>query len=87
MRKKKLVITAHFLVQNSARPANFCGDKIMQLYKEGFTADLDFNNRWEPGDSDFSALQDLEVRSSSLLSSKSNKFKNTMVLSKKVNLY
>lgn len=55
----------------------------MQLCKEGFTAAWDFNNRWETVDSDFSVLQNLEARSSSLLSSKGNRFKNTIVFSKK----
>lgn len=76
-----------FLVLNSARAENFNGEKIMQLYKEGFTADWDFSKGWETVDSDFLMLQDMEVRSSSLLSSKSNTCKNTMVFSKKVNLY
>lgn len=62
-----------YLVLNSARTAASHSDKLMPLYKEQFTADLDFKNMWELDDADFSVLQDLEAKSSSSPSSNSNK--------------
>lgn len=72
-----------YLVLNSARVATSRSGKIMPFYKEAFTADFDFKNRWELHDADFSVLQDLEARSTSSLSSNSNRFRNAMIFLKK----
>lgn len=72
-----------YLVLNSARVATSHSGKIMPSYKEAFTADLDFKNKWDLDDADFSVLQDPEARSSSSLSSNSNRFRNAMTFSKK----